>query len=95
MVVATGANIVIAQGIAACSVYAVKRERLPAGLHNTRDLALERETTEAQTADAELAQERARTTAKLAAVVLAGLELRNSCIFDALCSSSHIYLFSS
>ena len=62
---------------------------LPAGLHNTRNLTLEGERTEAETADAELAQESARATADLAAVVLAGLELRNSCVFDALCCSCH------
>ena len=40
-----------------------ERERLPAGLDDARDLALVREAAEAQAADAELAQERARTTA--------------------------------
>jgi hypothetical protein len=67
---------------------------LPAGLYNARDLALEREAAEAQTADAELAEERAWTTAKLAAVVLAGFELRLACVFDALCGSSHNFLLS-
>jgi hypothetical protein len=44
---------------------------LPAGLDNTRNLTLEGERTEAETADAELAQESARASAELAAVVLA------------------------
>src|SRR6202020_2095639 len=46
---------------------------------------------EAGTADAELAEERARTTAELAAVVLAGLELRCLCIFYAFCGSCHVF----
>jgi len=49
---------------------ASERERLPAGLHNARNLALEREATEAQTAYAELSQERTRPATELAAVVL-------------------------
>src|SRR5271167_3293831 len=64
---------------------------LPARLHNARNFSLEGERTEAETADAELAKERARTTAELAAVVLAGLELRFSCIFYAFCGSCHIF----
>lgn len=60
---------------------------LPARLHDARNLSLESERTEAETADTELAKEGARATAELAAVVLAGLELRCSCIFDALCCS--------
>jgi hypothetical protein len=63
---------------------------LPAGLNDARNLALERKAAEAQTADAELAQERARTAAELAAVVLAGLELRFASVFDALCSGCHV-----
>src|SRR5580698_1970759 len=68
----------------------VNARALPARLHNARDLALERQTTEAQTADAELAQERARTAAQLAPVVLTGLELRLAGVFYALCSSCHM-----
>ena len=64
---------------------------LPARLHNARNFSLESERAEAETADAELAQERARTTAELAAVVLAGLELRCFCIFNAFCGSCHIF----
>src|ERR1700684_2307913 len=63
---------------------------LPARLHNARNFSLEGERTEAETADAELAKERATTTAELAAVVLAGLELRLLCIFDAFCCRCHI-----
>jgi hypothetical protein len=62
---------------------------LPAGLDDARNLALQSERTEAKTANAELAQEGAGTTAKLAAVVLAGLELRLFCVFDAFCGSCH------
>jgi len=63
---------------------------LPAGLDDARNLALERKTAEAQAADTELAQKRARTAAELAAVVLAGLELRFASVFDALCSGCHV-----
>jgi hypothetical protein len=63
---------------------------LPAGLDDARNFALERKTAEAQTADTELAQKRARTAAELAAVVLAGLELRFASVFDALCSGCHV-----
>jgi hypothetical protein len=58
---------------------------LPARLDYARNFSLEGKTTEAQTAYAELPQEGARTTAELAAVVLAGLELGLLCIFDAFC----------
>ena len=75
-------------------VPSVEGVNLPAGLHNARDLALERERAEAQTAAAELAQKRARTAAELAAVVLAGFELRLACIFDALCCGGHIFTLS-
>src|ERR1700760_1911986 len=70
----------------------VNARALPTRFHNARNLALERQTAEAQTADTELAQIRARTAAQLAAVVLTGLELRLLCGFDALCSGSHISL---
>src|SRR5262245_43486763 len=63
---------------------------LPARLHDARNLSLESERAEAETADAELAKEGPGTTAELAAVVLAGLELRLLCVFDALCCSCHI-----
>src|SRR5579871_369240 len=64
---------------------------LPARLHNAWNFSLKGERAEAETADAELAQERARTTAELAAVVLARLELRLLCIFDAFCGRCHIF----
>jgi hypothetical protein len=62
---------------------------VPARLDDARDLTLQRERTEAKTADAELAEERARTATELAAVVLAGLELGLLCVFDALCGRCH------
>ena len=46
------------------------RSTLPAGFDNSRNLTLESKATEAQTADAKLAQKRARPAAELAAVVL-------------------------
>jgi hypothetical protein len=49
---------------------------LPTGLGNTRDFSLESQSTEAQTAQAELAQERPRTAANVASVVLPHSELR-------------------
>ena len=64
---------------------------LPARLDDARNFSLEGERTEAETAYAELAKERARTTAELAAVMLAGLELRFPCVFDAFCGSSHVF----
>ena len=63
---------------------------LPAGLDDARNLALESKAAEAHAADAELAQKRARAAAELAAVVLAGLELRFASVFDALCSGCHV-----
>src|ERR1700761_235166 len=68
----------------------VNARALPTRLHDARNLAFERQTTEAQTADTELAQIRARTAAQLAPVVLTELELRLAGVFDALCSSSHM-----
>jgi hypothetical protein len=62
---------------------------LPARLDDAWDLAFEGERTEAEAAYAELPQEGARTTAELAAVVLAGLELRFPCIFNAFCGGCH------
>ena len=62
---------------------------LPARLDNARDLALERQATEAQTAHAELTQKAARSPAELAPVVLAGAELRLPRVFHSLCSGCH------
>jgi len=59
---------------------------LPARLDDAWDLTLQRQSTEAQTADAELAQERTRAPAQLAAVVLAALELGLTSVFYSLCS---------
>ncbi len=70
-------------------------EALPAGLYDAWDFTLERQTTEAQPADAELAEECAGATAELAAVVLAALELGLLCVLDCFCSSRHIYLLRS
>jgi len=66
--------------------------KLPARLHNARDLTFESERTKAQAANSELTQKSARTSAELATVVLAGLELRFSGVFDALCSGCHVFL---
>jgi hypothetical protein len=64
---------------------------LPARLDDARNFSFKGERTEAEAAYAELAKERARTTAELAAVVLAGLELRFLCVFDAFCGSCHVF----
>ena len=65
---------------------AVGTPALPARLDDAWDLTLQRQSTEAQTADAELAQERTRAPAQLAAVVLAALELGLTSVFYSLCS---------
>jgi hypothetical protein len=71
-------------------------QSLPARLHNARNLSFESERTEAETANAELTKVSPGTTAELAAVVLTGLELRLTCVFDALCCSCHnVYLYPS
>lgn len=44
--------------------------RLPGRLHNPGNLTLERQAAEAETADAELAQKRPRTSAQIATVML-------------------------
>src|SRR5256885_6679115 len=49
---------------------------LPASLRHSWNLAVQRQLAEAQPANAELAQERARTSAAPAAVAVAALELR-------------------
>jgi predicted nucleic acid-binding Zn-ribbon protein len=49
-----------------------------------------RKATEAQTAHAELAEERTRTSAKLAAIMLARLELGLARVFNSFCSGCHI-----
>ena len=50
------------------------RRKLPGRLRNPGDFSLKRQAAEAQTADAELAQKRPRTSADVAAVVLAAGE---------------------
>jgi hypothetical protein len=62
---------------------------LPAGLHDAWNFALQRKAAEAQAAYAKLAQIGSRAAAQLAAIVLAGLELRLLCVFDAFCSGRH------
>src|SRR5260370_41535814 len=52
---------------------------------------MESKTPEAEAAYAELPEEGAGTTAELAAVVLARLELRFPCIFYAFCGSCHVF----
>src|ERR1700753_1297489 len=65
------------------------RAGLPGRLDDAWDLALERQRAEAQTAYAELAEERARTAAELAAVMLAALELGLAGVFHSLCCCCH------
>jgi cytochrome c5 len=48
------------------------------------------EAAEAQTADAKLAKERTRTSAELAAVMLAAAELWLARVFHSFCSGCHI-----
>jgi hypothetical protein len=62
---------------------------LPARLHNTRNLALERQRPETQAAYAELAQETPWPPAELAPVVLAGAELGLPRVFYPFCRSCH------
>ena len=62
---------------------------LPARLDDAGNLALERQRAEAQAANAELAQETARPSAKLAPVVLAAAELRLPRVFHPFCSGCH------
>src|ERR1700679_2485392 len=65
------------------------KQFLPARLHYAGDFALQRQSTEAQTADAELTQKTARTSAKLAPIVLAGAELRLPRVLYSFCSGCH------
>src|SRR5579859_1240620 len=62
---------------------------LPTRLRDAGDLALEGQTAETQAADAELPQKCARTSAQLAAVVLAARELRLPRVFDSFCCRCH------
>src|SRR6185369_9077872 len=65
---------------------------LPGRLRNAGDLALERQFTEAQTAKSELADVSARTSAKLAAALLSGRELRLLIRLSDTGCSSHLFL---
>src|SRR5262249_23572315 len=65
-------------------------QSLPGGLHYAGDLSLERQRTEAQTADAKLAQIGTGAAAQFAAVVLAGRKLRLASVFYSFCSRCHI-----
>jgi hypothetical protein len=62
---------------------------LPARLVYARNLALQSQRPEAQTADAELAQEGPRPSAQLATIVLAAAELRLPRVFHPFCSGCH------
>ena len=64
-------------------------ETLPARLDDAGNFSLERQRAEAQTANAELAQETARPPAELAPVVLAAAELRLPRVFHPFCSGCH------
>src|SRR5271156_2800602 len=66
-------------------------QSLPARLDDAGDLSLERQTTEAQAADAELAQVCAGASAELAAVMLPALELGLAGVLDSFCSGCHIF----
>src|SRR5690349_20486602 len=57
------------------AIFAQAVRYLPGPLRNARNLSSQRETTEAQTANAELAEVAARASADLASVVLAGRKL--------------------
>jgi len=63
---------------------------LPGRLRNTGDLAPQRQLPETETADAELPQKSPRTSADLAAVVLARRELRFSSVLNSLCCCGHL-----
>ena len=69
----------------ACTAW-VHEGLLPGRLDDAWNLTLQRESAEAETADAELAKERTRASAELAAVVLAALELGLTSVFYSLCS---------
>ena len=60
------------------NIEAIRPMNLPASLDHSRDFAHQGEVAEADAADAEAAQVRARTTAAVAAVVRAHLEFRAS-----------------
>src|SRR5438445_6846892 len=82
-------RIVCCAGLA-CSLREGRRAYLPRRLGNTRDLPTQRQTAEAEPADAELAQIAARASADLAAVVLACGELWFSCVLNSFCCSGHV-----
>jgi hypothetical protein len=69
---------------------ALDGKSLPAGLDDAWNLTTVSQRTEAQTADTKLAKERTRTSAKLAAVMLAAGKLGLARIFDSFCSGCHI-----
>jgi hypothetical protein len=60
---------------------------LPGRLRNPWNFPAQRELAEAQAANAELAQKGARTSAQLAAVMLARGKLGLSCVFNSFCCS--------
>jgi hypothetical protein len=64
------------------NLFLVNRLRLPAALDYARDLAPERELTEAETAERKLAEIRARAAALAAAVAAPNGELRSLGVFD-------------
>jgi hypothetical protein len=67
---------------------------LPGRLRNPGDLSLKSQPAETQPADAKLAQESARASANLAAVVLARRELGLLCVLYSFCCCGHAILFS-
>jgi hypothetical protein len=62
---------------------------LPARLHDAGNLASQRETAKAQTADAKLPQVSPRPSAELAPIVLAAAELRLPRVFHPFCCGCH------
>src|SRR4051812_2607456 len=67
----------------------VASPRLPAGFRHACDVSLQRELAEAEAAQRELAEKRARAAAAPAAVTQPDLELRGLRLFGDLCSRSH------
>src|SRR5207302_10385599 len=67
---------------------------LPARLRNPRNFPTQRQPAETQAANAKLAQVAARTSANLAAVVLARGKLGLSCVLNSFCRCRHLAISS-
>src|SRR5215510_281533 len=66
---------------------------LPGALDHTRHAAVERQLAEAQAAHVELAHERSRPPAQLAAIAVANLVLQRLCFFGDFRGRCHISLY--